>query len=193
MEEKIEKMSTTLNKQAKYSKNAKISKLPLYLNIQFVRFFWKQQTKVKAKILRKVEFPFILDVYDLCTDDLKTKLKPNRNKDKDNNNNNNNNNNTTTSDITTQSTSVTTNTNNTDQINSNNTGIYHLWCVLSHKGRSADGGHYVSWIRQSWDENDWILYDDDKVTPVTREDILKLNGALGDWHIAYLCIYRTKN
>jgi ubiquitin carboxyl-terminal hydrolase 14 len=78
-------------------------------------------------------------------------------------------------------------------IRENRTGMYELIGVLSHKGRAADSGHYVAWVRQSQDENDWLLYDDDKVSAVNREDIGKLTGALGDWHIAYLLLYRAKN
>lgn len=28
------------------------------------------------------------------------------------------------------------------------TGIYELVAVLTHKGRSADSGHYVAWVKQ---------------------------------------------
>lgn len=34
------------------------------------------------------------------------------------------------------------------------TGIYDLVAVLTHKGRSADSGHYVAWVKQ---ENGWSL------------------------------------
>ena len=27
-------------------------------------------------------------------------------------------------------------------------GIYELFAVVTHKGRSADSGHYVAWIRE---------------------------------------------
>lgn len=33
------------------------------------------------------------------------------------------------------------------------TGIYDLVAVLTHKGRSADSGHYVGWVKQ---ENGWF-------------------------------------
>jgi len=59
--------------------------------------------------------------------------------------------------------------------------------VVTHKGRSADGGHYVGWVHKSGD--DWVQYDDDIVTSVKIDDILALRGG-GDWHTAYLCIYR---
>jgi len=48
--------------------------------------------------------------------------------------------------------------------------------VLTHKGRSSSSGHYVGWVRQSPTADNWIKCDDDTVTPVTTEDILKLSG-----------------
>lgn len=69
------------------------------------------------------------------------------------------------------------------------TGKYQLAAVLTHKGRSADSGHYVAWVRQP-DGKSWMLYDDDTVTPKTEEDILKLDGG-GDWHTAYLLLYQA--
>jgi ubiquitin carboxyl-terminal hydrolase 14 len=174
LEEKIEKNSPTLQHTANYLKTFRISKLPFYLNVQFVRFFWKQQAKTKSKILRKVEFPFVLDIFDLCTDELKAKLQPER-------------------DRINKSKLEGTELQVDHSIRENRTGMYELIGVLSHKGRAADSGHYVAWVRQSQDENDWLLYDDDKVSAVNREDIGKLTGALGDWHIAYLLLYRAKN
>ncbi|KAK2358158.1 Oxoglutarate/iron-dependent oxygenase [Trifolium repens] len=44
-----------------------------YLTVQFVRFFWKRESNQKAKILRKVDYPLQLDVYDLCSDEVKKK------------------------------------------------------------------------------------------------------------------------
>ena len=34
-------------------------------------------------------------------------------------------------------------------------------------------------------------FDDDSVYPVLEEDIQKLDGG-GDWHMAYLCIYKAR-
>jgi len=202
LEEEITKKSPTLNREAKYRKVQRIQKLPFYLTVQFVRFFWKQQNKVKAKILRKVEFPFTLDVYDFCTDELKAKLLPMRQfvHERDTNkktpsqvkNNEDKNDNATMK--------ATTCTDSTSSVplkhsaeTENRTGVYELWAVLSHKGRAADGGHYVAWVRDNPSNDDeWLLYDDDKVTRVNKDDITKLTGILSDWHIAYLCVYRTK-
>lgn len=80
LEEKIEKNSSALDRNAIYTKRSKISRLPKYLTVHFVRFFWKRDTKKKAKIMRKVTFPPELDVVDFCTDELKSQLIPVRDK-----------------------------------------------------------------------------------------------------------------
>ncbi|PSS03300.1 ubiquitin carboxyl-terminal hydrolase-like protein [Coniella lustricola] len=74
--EEITKNSAVLGRDAKYTKTSKISRLPKYLTVQFVRFFWRRDTQKKAKILRKVTFPKELDIVEFCTDDLKSKLIP---------------------------------------------------------------------------------------------------------------------
>lgn len=89
-------------------------------------------------------------------------------------------------------------------LGSNNSGYYTLQAVLTHKGRSSSSGHYVGWIRIAG--NKWVKCDDDTVTPVTEEEILKLSGGgkllifllvfiantksyVGDWHCAYVLLY----
>ena len=37
----------------------------------------------------------------------------------------------------------------------------------------------------------WLLFDDDKVSVVAADDIAKLYGG-GDWHTAYVSLYRAK-
>lgn len=71
-------------------------------------------------------------------------------------------------------------------LGSNNSGYYTLQAVLTHQGRSSSSGHYVAWVRHKGDV--WFKYDDDNVTPVTTEEILKLSGG-GDWHCAYVLLY----
>lgn len=85
------------------------------------------------------------------------------------------------------------------------TGIYDLVAVLTHKGRSADSGHYVAWVKQDTGASSkpttslfrhiylpffnliiiiygetptgkWILFDDDNPTTQREEDITKLSG-----------------
>ena len=81
--EEIEKRSATLERDAIYTKTSRISRLPKYLTVHFVRFFWKKDINKKAKILKKVTFPEELDVVDYCTDDLRKRLIPVRDKIRD--------------------------------------------------------------------------------------------------------------
>ncbi|KIW71408.1 hypothetical protein PV04_03582 [Phialophora macrospora] len=78
--EEIEKRSPTLDRDATYVKTSRISRLPQYLTVHFVRFFWRKDIQKKTKIMRKVTFPEELDVVEFCTDDLKKRLIPVRDK-----------------------------------------------------------------------------------------------------------------
>lgn len=70
--------------------------------------------------------------------------------------------------------------------------IEAMLCLLV--GRSLQGGHYVAFIRQSEDENDWLLFDDEKVTPKKLSDVKNLSGIGGaDNHIAYLVCCANDN
>ncbi|KFH41261.1 Ubiquitin carboxyl-terminal hydrolase-like protein [Hapsidospora chrysogenum ATCC 11550] len=80
LEEKLEKKSEVLGRDAVYTKKSKISRAPKYLTVHFVRFFWKRETQKKAKIMRKVTFPQELDIVEFCSDDLKKALVPVRDK-----------------------------------------------------------------------------------------------------------------
>ncbi len=68
------------------------------------------------------------------------------------------------------------------------TGKYTLAAVLTHKGRSADSGHYVAWVKQA--DGLWVLFDDDNLIPQKEEDVMALSGG-GDWHMAYLLLYHA--
>lgn len=84
-------------------------------------------------------------------------------------------------------------------------GKYELFAVVTHKGRDADGGHYMGWVKSDVqdegkaskiadtdeDNDDWFVFDDDEVSPCKTEDVLKLKGG-GDWHMSYLNFYRAK-
>ena len=67
-------------------------------------------------------------------------------------------------------------------------GRYELIAVLTHKGRSADSGHYVSWAKQ--EDGQWIQFDDEEMIPRKEEEVIALSGG-GDWHMAYLLLYRA--
>ena len=80
LEEKLEKKSAPLDRDAVYTKTSRISRLPKYLTVHFVRFFWKREAQKKAKIMRKVTFPADLDVVEFCTETLRKQLAPVRDK-----------------------------------------------------------------------------------------------------------------
>ena len=67
-------------------------------------------------------------------------------------------------------------------------GEYELFGVVTHKGRSADSGHYIGWVKV--EEGKWIKFDDDQVSETTEDKIMDLKGG-GDWHTAYLAFYRA--
>lgn len=80
LEEKIEKNSQALGRDCMYTKRSRIARLPKYLTVHFVRFFWKREAQKKAKIMRKVTFPPELDVVEYCTETLRKQLVPVRDK-----------------------------------------------------------------------------------------------------------------
>jgi len=72
--EKIEKTSPMLGRNAIWTQERKIAKLPRFLVVQIMRFFWKTNINKPCKIKRKVAFPKRLDVQDFCAPKLKDKI-----------------------------------------------------------------------------------------------------------------------
>uniref|UniRef100_A0A8C8HGY2 Ubiquitin carboxyl-terminal hydrolase n=1 Tax=Oncorhynchus tshawytscha TaxID=74940 RepID=A0A8C8HGY2_ONCTS len=173
LQEEITKLSPSLQRNALYIKSSKVSRLPAYLTIQMVRFFYKEKESVNAKVLKDVKFPLMLDVYELCTSELQEKMVAVRSKFKE----------IEDKKLEKQSQKP---FSFDDDLGSNNSGYYDLQAVLTHQGRSSSSGHYVGWVKRKEDE--WVKFDDDKVSVVSPEDILRLSGG-GDWHIAYVLLY----
>ena len=73
--ENIEKRSNILGRNAVWNKKRSISQLPQYITVQLVRFFWKQDKKKNAKIVRRIIFPDKLDVYPFCNKTLKLNIE----------------------------------------------------------------------------------------------------------------------
>lgn len=191
MQEQLTKLSPTLERDAVYTKTSKVSRLPAYLTVQFVRFYYKEKESINAKILKDVKFPLDFDAFELCSLELQQKLTPMRSKFK------------VIEDERVEEAQHPKNDKNKgdgtvkqktkeqqywfdDDLGSNNAGYYSLQAVLTHRGRSSSSGHYVAWVRQKADV--WLKCDDDLVSPVTSEDVLKLSGG-GDWHCAYVLLY----
>ncbi|GFZ11755.1 ubiquitin-specific protease 6 [Actinidia rufa] len=204
LKSELEKASPSLGRSAIYIKDSRINGLPRYLTIQFVRFFWKRESNQKAKILRKVDYPVELDVYDLCSDDLRKKLEAPRRILRDEEGKklglktNEKSSGSVDKDVKmtdAEGSSASNASGESSKATSQEdkemhlTGIYDLVAVLTHKGRSADSGHYVAWVKQ--ESGKWIQYDDDNPIPQREEDIPKLSGG-GDWHMAYICMYKAR-
>lgn len=87
-----------------------------------------------------------------------------------------------------------------DGVPANFTGRYELHSIVTHKGRSADSGHYISFVRQqnstqsaNSEESSsmWWKFDDQTVSEVPTEEIMKLKGG-GDRDMSYLVFYKHK-
>ncbi|KAF7724077.1 Ubiquitin carboxyl-terminal hydrolase 14 [Apophysomyces ossiformis] len=209
LKEEIEKNSPTLNRTAKYERKSRVSRLPQYLPIQFMRFYWKPVERVKAKILRKVKFPLEFDATELCTPELqkqfsKAKLKLKEIEDKKEEKRREEKRRKIDQETGNTTTTATESSVKEEEkvdwsqyidpelakdVGCNTTGVYELCAVLTHVGRSADSGHYIAWVKKSNDE--WHKFDDDKVSIVKDADIERLDGG-GDWHTAYIVLYRAK-
>jgi len=198
LQENITKKSAILDRDAEYIKTLKVSRLPGYLTVQMMRFQYKQKDAVNAKILKDIKFPLVLDVFELCSEELQEKLVPMRTKFKDH------------EDRLVEQLSTLKSKGGKDEalkkdrelaenspdllepsffeddIGSNNSGYYELQAVLTHKGRSSNSGHYVAWTRYKGES--WIECNDDTINPIHVEDVMKLSGG-GDWHTAYILLY----
>lgn len=217
LKETIDKHSDNLNRNAKYEITRKIVRLPKYLTVHFVRFYWKRETNKKAKIMRKVQFPFQLDVMDLVDSNKREelikardaiskiekeneeeyrqlkKLKPNQQL-------------TTREQYENQNEEMkkmrakcdekfkemVKNLNGGYKQGENPSSLYELSGIIAHQGASADSGHYQAFIK---DEEDltgerWYKFNDDVVTVVNKEKIAALaGGSEGD--SALVLIYKA--
>ncbi len=225
LEGQIEKHSDVLGRNAVWNKTTRISRLPRYLCVQFMRFFWKatpdsqDHAGVKCKSLRTVTFPETLDMFDFCNKVLQDRLMITREKDVDEILGKN------EGKAGEDGNGKTGKADNTDvaMVDSDEDqaalqaalamsmaesadaavpvgpcgpglpldfkGMYELFAVVTHKGRTADGGHYMGWVRQKGDN--WLVFDDEDVSECQTAEVLQLSGG-GDWHMAYLCFYRFK-
>ncbi|KAG8745255.1 deubiquitinating enzyme [Ceratobasidium sp. 414] len=248
LDEVIEKHSERLGRTAQYQQTSRVSRLPSNLTVHMVRFYWRREINRKAKIMRKVKFPFELDVLELLTDELQAKLQPATRKLRE---------------IegerlerrrarrklkaaSTPTTSAQTSTSTPAPVEGSDAmavdetrpgdiedeatararekaaldevidqevkadtgaavhGLFDLAAIVTHKGASADGGHYIGWVRKSaldpagtqdenapeGDKEEWYKFDDDKVSVVTREKIVTLDGG-GEDSTAYILLYST--
>mmetsp|Transcript_57324 Transcript_57324/g.51611 ORF Transcript_57324/g.51611 Transcript_57324/m.51611 type:complete len:241 (-) Transcript_57324:90-812(-) len=216
--ENVEKRSNKLERNAIWTKTRAISKLPKYIPVQLVRFFWKQKTQKNAKILRKVIFPEKLDVYDFCNEKLKKSIEKYRklklekedkerekkqavNKESDDKDKNNNNDDSNKMDVDNNDNDKDNDKEEEKKQDDNNdndieiddkmelfSGYYELCGIVTHKGRSANSGHYIGYAKDK-KRNKWLKYDDEDVTEIKSDDIKQLYGG-GDFQMGVLVIYR---
>ena len=222
---KVEKRSEVLGRDAVWTRTQRMDRLPSILTVQFGRFFWKEtpdsqdHAGVKCKVMKPVAFNGTLDVYEFCSERAKNVLKVARHaalkEEEDAFNKKLKGESGDKEDVPmSEDGSATVAEEIADAKPTEETligkglppkfqGKYELFAVVTHKGRDADGGHYMGWVKaehqgetakiQESDEDnaDWFVFDDDEVSPCKTEDVLKLKGG-GDWHMSYLNFYRAK-
>ncbi|KAG7365119.1 ubiquitin carboxyl-terminal hydrolase [Nitzschia inconspicua] len=228
----IEKRSEVLGRDATWTRKQRIARLPPILAVQFGRFYWKatpdsqDHAGVKCKVMKPVAFNSTFDVFEFCSDEVKKELKKSRDKalreEEDRINKK----------LKGESEEETEESMDVEDdeeaaalkaalamsvqdvedkpfpvgpgLPPEFQGHYELFALVTHKGRDADGGHYMAWVKASnnsgkvekiadtdEDNEDWFVFDDDEVSPCKTEDVLKLNGG-GDWHMSYINFYRAK-
>jgi ubiquitin carboxyl-terminal hydrolase 14 len=179
LKENVDLFSDKLQRNTVFEKSQLINRLPNYLSVQFMRFFWKKANTLtgakagKSKILKSVIFSKIIDLYDMCTEETKELLNLGRKiesklmkDDKD---------------------FKIENVKKEEGKEYIPTGRYQLISVLTHQGRSSESGHYIGWVHKIDDK--WLKFDDSEVTMVSTNEVLELKGG-GDWHMAYICFFK---
>jgi len=196
LEETVDKRSQTLGREAQYTKSSKISRLPPYLPVQFVRFAWRADSQKRCKVLKEVSFPEQLDLRNLLAPGLTKRVNAHWRA------------------LEAQavreagasamevegaaSSSAPAEAEVFDpadelpaavRARDNLTGRYELFAIVTHEGRTAEGGHYVAWVKEADDEKGvspgWLVFDDETVARVPADKIKKLHGG-GDYHMAYM-------
>ena len=209
LDEVVDKRSEILEREAPYSKKSTLARLPPVLAVQFVRFAWRKDTAKRAKILRTVSFPPVLDVRGLCSRTLQaaiaahcTALEEERDAavggaaagpapaaapaagssssagDGE----------ASSMDVeppkSAEELAEAAKGAKGAECGDCATGRYELFAVITHQGRTAEGGHYVAWVKK--DPKKWLVFDDETVAEVDADRIKELYGG-GDWHMAYMC------
>lgn len=219
LKETITKRNETLQADTEYEITKKIIRTPKYLIVHFVRFYWRRDTQKKSKILRKVQFPFELDISEMLDDSIKAdktkfrdelrkieksnfelvrdfkkakkdnSLTPLQQQEED-----------SMKMISIKSkfeddfTDLLKQHNITDSltdITENPSSVYKLTNVITHQGSSADSGHYQCFAKDEEDlEENWWKFNDDKVSKVSRDKIEQLAGG-GESDSALLLVYKA--
>ncbi|WWC87185.1 uncharacterized protein L201_002071 [Kwoniella dendrophila CBS 6074] len=211
LNQQIEKTSPTLGRMAQYTSESRLSRLPQNLVVHMVRFYWRRDIQKKAKIMRKVKFPLQFDTIDLATEEVRSQIQPVNSavkeilKERDDR-----------AKIIKRNAGKATSDDATKEVDirreerqkvealvkekgidseTNVSGMYELYAMVTHKGASADSGHYIGWTRKENElpvasgQEEWYKFDDDKVSIVTADKILSMDGG-GENSVAYILLYR---
>lgn len=218
LKDTIEKYNDTLQSNTEYEVTKTITRLPKYLTVHFVRFFWRRDTQKKSKILRKVLFPFELDVAEMLDESIKPDKVAIRDKlrqiEKDN------------AELVRDFKKAKKDASLTPQqlqeeeelkiasikskfaddladilpkdysletTTENPSSVYDLSAVITHQGSSADSGHYQAFVKDEGDlEGErWWKFNDNKVSSISKEKVEMLSGG-GESDSALILIYRAK-
>ncbi|KAI0270570.1 cysteine proteinase [Gloeopeniophorella convolvens] len=81
-------------------------------------------------------------------------------------------------------------------VGASQTGLYDLVAIITHKGAAADAGHYIAFVARraltgNEEDQDWVKFDDDKVSVFPAEKLATLDGG-GEDSAAYVLLYRSK-
>jgi ubiquitin carboxyl-terminal hydrolase 14 len=180
---------------AQFTRTSRLSQLPEYVFVHMVRFSWRNDIQKKAKILKPISFPTILDTSLVETEALKAAQKPQREmirERRDRELEQRRRLRTERGDTPANADKAAAAEESEEKVPltlQNESGYYELCGVISHKGRSADGGHYVYWGKKG---STWLIYDDQHVAAVSEEDVKRLRG-VGEAHIAYVLLYRSRD
>lgn len=226
MKEHVEKNSLVLGRNAQYEKHSMLSSLPTYLVVQFARFGYKGANEwagtdaSKVKLTRKCAFSHSFDAFDICSEELKKRLSVGRMKKKDQDDialakereafkaGKGDSKSSTAKPEEKKDGDVEMKSAEAEDVEMKDalgleeldTGYYELVGIISHKGRTADGGHYVSWAKhkkadgKDLKEDQWVLFDDEDTSFETWNRMtgaaIDLQGGRADTQIAYINIYR---
>jgi ubiquitin carboxyl-terminal hydrolase 14 len=233
LKEHVEKNSPVLGRNAQYEKSSALESLPSYLVVQYARFGfkaahdWAGTAAAKVKITRKCSFGPMFDMFDCASEELRKKLTVGRLKKKEQEDAalekdraeakaavasmeagvaSSSAAPAAAADVEMKPAEETKDVEMTPQ-DEYDTGYYELIGIISHKGRTADGGHYVGWClhekggkveqigsKKEVKDDRWLLFDDEEVTAHNWKDLVglgtDLQGGKVDTQIAYINIYK---
>jgi ubiquitin carboxyl-terminal hydrolase 14 len=208
LKETISKEAVSLGRSANFQKLSGLSSLPQYLVLQFARFQWKAKSDsagteaTKTKITRKVTFQKTLDVYDFCTEAVRGQLDAGRERRRE----------LLEAGALLEDVQTVAESGAQDRLS---TGVYELVAIVSHQGRTSDGGHYVGWTKRpakpksasptadgeppvkkvsktTEDSEPWVKFDDEFVSETNwsaMTDSGGIQGGLADSQMAYMLFF----